>query len=229
MLVNPKMLVGDYSHCYTILMLIQLWVRYSCLMLTLFLALEVQARPVTYTGSAVMSGALNGISFTDAAASFSVTDDTINIYMNSSLSGPTRFSLDAATISFDIAGIGSGTITGPTPFLVTSTLSAPFSLGQPVVGFQSGPNYLLTTAISALYNLEILPRPLYTPRSFEGNAFASSATYETTIGSLYLDGSALSGTSTFIAAEPVPEPSTYMLLFFGLAAAFLCIRRRKTN
>jgi hypothetical protein len=206
----------------------QSWVRYSCLMLTLFLALEVQARPVTYTGSAVMSGALDGISFTGAAVSFSVTGDTMNIYMNGVFS-PTRYSLDAATISFDIAGIGSGTITGPTPFLVTSTLSAPFSLNQPVVGFQSGPNYLLTTAIGALYNLEILPRPLYTPRSFEGNAFASSATYETTIGSLYLDGSALSGTSSFIAAEPVPEPSTYVLLFFGLATAFVCKRWQKTS
>ena len=195
-------------------------------MLTLFLALEAQAIPVTYTGSAVMSGALNGNSFTGAAVTFSVTGDTMNIYRNGFF-GPTQYSLDAATISFSIAGIGSGTITGPTPFLVASTLSAPFSLNQPVVGFQSGPNYLLTTAIGALYNLEIFPRPIYTPRSFEGNALASSATYETTIGSLYLDGSALSGTSSFIAAEPVPEPSTYALLLMTGAGALWLARRRR--
>jgi hypothetical protein len=232
--VNPKLLVSDYWHCYSVVMLFQFWVRCSCLMLALFLTLDLQARPVTYTGSAVMSGALNGINFTGAAVTFSVTGDTINIFKESGFNN--TYKLLTNPITFDIAGIGSGAITGPTPFGVISTDISPLSSGKPVAGFFSGyttfisnPNYLLGTALDSVYNLEILPPPLYAPVSFEGEAFSSTFTFDTPVGSLFLDGSSLSGTSTFIAAEPVPEPSTYVLLFFGLATAFVFTRRQKTN
>lgn len=52
------------------------------------------AVPITYTEQATASGSLNGVAFTNTAASFSETSDTVNIF-----GGPIEFmNSDTATI-----------------------------------------------------------------------------------------------------------------------------------
>ena len=68
----------------------------------------------TYTESALSTGSINGVAFTNALATFTQTGDTANIVSFAGI-----IQLADVTSTFTIAGIGSGTFTGPTISFVT--------------------------------------------------------------------------------------------------------------
>jgi len=182
----------------------------------------VHAAPITYTLSTTASGTLGGTSFTDALVTVTLTADTENV-----VPGPTPFTGAVAnygTAVVNVAGIGTGSFTGPVG--IFSSLNDPASLaffgGTP--GVIMIDNTTDTGIIAELgsafgtYDLRSSLGPLTGPG---GPASGSHTTpvFSTTVGDFTWAIGQTGGTlpSTFTASA-TPEPGTFGILAAGLVA-----------
>jgi hypothetical protein len=189
----------------------------------LLTASSASADPISYTEQAVLSGTLDGISFTDATVTITATGDTANItnpaqnrYINVPLMG---------TVS--VAGVGSDTFTS----LLEVEVQGKSDVG---IALTSGAIILLTADPGAFsgYKLNTSFGPIN-----GGGLFNADLSYATALGSFILDettreGRLGSAPSTFWADGParrVPEPATLALFGAGLAGFAALRRRRKTS
>jgi hypothetical protein len=179
----------------------------------------LQAAPITYTESAIVSGTLGGTAFSNAVITITGTADTTGVVNDF---GVLRNPLSSA--SFSIAGDGSGTFTG-----AIQVFDNPFSSPTAAAGFADtslGLTSILDTfnSVFAAYDLATAIGPITgAPFINPGSAFA------TTAGALVINDS---GTSTFTATTgitAVPLPAALPLFATGLVGlGLLGWRRKKT-
>jgi hypothetical protein len=211
--------------------------NFAAVLGTLLLTISVEtahAVPITYTETATISGILGG--FLDSSARFSNalltltgTGDTANITNPNPATG--LFVNSLTSLSFTIAGVGSGTFTDP--FEVFARSSGIFA---PVVGFNqangigslilgaaniaAASNYDLSTSIGPITGFG-----LANVGSGNGNG-DFFATTVTTVGGGFEISSL--GDATFTAVtSAVPEPSTWAMLILGFAGVGFMAYRRK--
>jgi hypothetical protein len=174
---------------------------------------NAKASPVTYTESATVSGSLNGVSFSNDLLTLTGTGDTTNI---TKLSGASVNSPVTAlfTLSVSVAGVGSGTLTGP--FEVFDVQSPADSVGFIPIG---GPDLLDTmNAVFASYDLSTSIGPI------TGSSFINPPhSFSTNVGALDITSA---GDATFTAVV-TPLPATLPLFAIGLGALGLLGWRRK--
>jgi hypothetical protein len=158
----------------------------------------------TYRESAIASGSLGAVSFTNAEIQLTSSADTANI-QSSIVLGTTYYHVNNIDLTITVAGIGTATFTDS-----TQTLTYPFNQAgfwDPNTGF-----ILLTfNPVLAPYNLNGDIGPVVGT----GDPFREGLP-PTTLGNLHLT-SVVPGL-TFESPAGVPEPSS--LTIAGLGAAF---------
>ncbi len=174
-------------------------------------AFALQAGTITYTEEAVVTGTVGATPFTSALLQLTFVGDTANV-----TGGPTFFTNSAGTLTFSIAGVGSGTITDSMRVFDNQTFAPPAAgIGGTVVGT------LLATfnAAFATYDLTTAIGPI------TGDSFIrTDLSFGTTLGALNLQAARQ---STFTASVgSVPEPATFGLMGLGFGALVLMRRRR---
>lgn len=180
-----------------------------------------EAALLNYTLSGgTISGTLNGVSFTDAAYSFSSVADTNNIESGGPAPIPWTWSrLVPANVTLSIAGFGSATFMSSSIGLTTLNLSS----NSYMVGFGDW-----SSVPSGMYIFSIMEPTAYSlagPISLSGSlGFPLNRAYSTNAGILNLTSA--SGTGTF-AVTAVPEPSSLILMCLGVAG--IGWKRRKAS
>jgi hypothetical protein len=169
---------------------------------------KADAVPVQYTETVTVSGALNGVSFTNQSLTltgvgfapyFGMVARVINVLTN---------------VQFSFLGGTSGTFLNPTSIIQYNTgptayvAFADFVQKLPIVGVldSSLVNYNLTPGVQV-----------------NGQGIAFALTIPTSAGNLRID-SALSG--TFSAVEATPLPSAITMMAPVLGGIFVALRRR---
>jgi hypothetical protein len=198
------------------------------------------AVPITYTETATISGSLNGVPFVDLAFTITGSGDTDNITHNLACCFGNR--LGASTVTFTLAGFGTGVFTDLVNVAVNQTNTGGI-LGQPETGISGAgfgditSNFLILWTIDpafATWDLSTDIGPLTGPGfcNCEGNPppfdpiFGIS--FPTTLGLLHI--STPDPTFTAVAA-PVPLPATLPLVVAALGALGLvgCSRKRRAT
>jgi PEP-CTERM motif len=178
---------------------------------------QAKASPIIYTESFTATGTLNGANFTDAFISLTATGDTSNI-------GTTHFGAFAnpVAVSFTVAGLGSGTLTGGY-IVFDQPGESRAGIASGTISAEVGEIMDTTNDAFATYDLATSIGPVSgTP------LFSSNELFDTSSGSILLNS--VSGDSTFsavLSSAAVPEPSSLALC--GIAGAFglVVARRRK--
>jgi hypothetical protein len=167
------------------------------------------AETITLTESAIATGSLNGNGFTDALLTLTASGDTSNVVNN--VSG--LFNLPNLTVSLNIAGVGTATVTSGGHFFSNeNTDIVGFGGGGEIGGNEEGGLTILGQADSAFgsYNLATSIGPIT-----DSSLVDSNETFNTSAGGLLINSA---GDATFTATVSSPEPSTTLLFGFGLAA-----------
>jgi hypothetical protein len=189
------------------------------------------ASTLTYSFTGNASGSLNGSPFADALLTITAVGDTSSV---SSSSGFYQIDLSAATTSFSLAGIGSGTFSAPT--YIYDFQYAPL---QGSIGFGTGTNgdviqiHGTDFGSTAFLTYDLMgsigPLGYVTdPSVGDWGPPIYPAGSPTSLGALVVTGL----TNTAFQASPseasVPEPTAISLagLGFGLLFAFIAARRR---
>jgi hypothetical protein len=172
----------------------------------------VHAETITYTETATISGALNGVFFSNDLLTLTGTADPANITISSGIF------FNQLSLSFSVAGVGGGTFTDTTSVVanpgltragfsdITADLAILFTTDNPVFS-----TFDLSTSIGPI----------------AGSALFNVTSFGTTAGAFLIESS---GDATFTAvASGVPEPSTWAMMILGFAGIGLIgCRRRKT-
>jgi hypothetical protein len=170
------------------------------------LACSLSADPITYTISGTLSGALNGVSFTDAAVMFTVRGDSAGITGTSTfLTNP------ALSTKFALAGFGTGQFTenmvafaNPEPFMPFPGTTFAYA-GILTADLSRGINFVSPSFIG--WDLASSLGPISASVNFTGGPFA------TTLGILDLAASNLGKTVTF-QVTALPEPRRWDVVHF---------------
>jgi hypothetical protein len=173
---------------------------------------NAKAVPITYTESATISGFLGGVSFTNQLLTLTGTGDTTAISSHS-----VEFD-NLVTVTFSVAGIGSGSLTDPSFFVFDNQ-------GAQLAGFfllPPGVDLLDTTnAIFSSYALATAIGPV------TGSSTFNTGGFHTSVGTLIITSA---GNATFAAVGGVPAvpiPGALPLFATGLGALGLLGWRRK--
>ena len=183
---------------------------------------NAKAIPITYTETATISGSLNGVSFANELLTLTGTGDTGAVAGPASSPGFTGFT-NPVTVTFSVAGTGSGSLTGPYhAFDNQSAEAAGFTNEtlQTSLLFIFGPaafgSYALSTSIGPITDDD-----MWNP----GVSFPSTA------GALIInfvigeEGTFTAATGT--VAQVVPLPAALPLFATGLGVLGLLGWRRK--
>jgi hypothetical protein len=186
-----------------------------------------EAVPITFTETAIISGSLDGISFTDAGITITGVGDT-----NNRLHGQTCCYSIPLTATFTLAGFGSGTFTDLTRVVVNqNTLFSNFGeiTGRSGAGFS---DFTLNTIIlwtegDAFSTYDLLTDISITGAAVLGLLFPNTIpTFPTTLGPLQILTS--DPTFTAVASEiTTPLPAALPLFATGLGALGLLRWRKK--
>lgn len=207
---------------------------FRCVLVSLVSVLCVAhatAVPITYTETAVIVGSLNGVDFEGAQITISESGDTDNIVHG--MPCCFRNNLGTNTVTFALAGFGTGTFTDLVSVVVNQTNTHGFP-GEPETGisgagfsdFTSGLLILWTEHPAfASWDLSTDIGPLTGPGFCNCDPIAAIS-FPTTLGLLHI--SAIDPTFTADAAPaPVPLPATLPLVVAALGAWGLLGWRRK--
>lgn len=178
------------------------------------------AATVTYTISGTGTGSLNGSAFTDAAYSIMLTGDTANV-ASCGTSCQDLGPLNQAVVS--INGFAPVTLTLDTRIGIARGINAFF------FGLDGGSDYLdffVTDAQETAFDFLAGYGPVTGTDVFSLNQFLNIASSG---GALTLSQSSNVQFSTAEGAVAVPEPSTWVMMLFGLGAVGAVVRRRKRS
>jgi len=182
--------------------------------------LNATAVPITYTETATISGSLDGVPFADLAFTITGSGDTDNIVHG--MPCCFRNNLGVSTVTFDLAGFGTGTFTDLVAVVVNQTNTEGIP-GQPDTGISGAgfsdftSNFLiLWTEDPAFANWDLSTDigPLTGPGFCNCDPVANIS-FPTTLGLLHISAP----DPTFTAdAAPVPLPATLPLVVAALGA-----------
>ena len=189
------------------------------------------AFPVTYTETATISGSLNGVPFVDAVITITGSGDTANIVHG--MPCCFRNNLGVSTVTFDLAGFGTGTFTDLVAVVVNQTNTEGIP-GQPDTGISGAgfsdftSNFLILWTLDpafASWDLSTDIGPL-TNAAFcnceQDGVF--DIFFPTTLGLLHISASDPTFTANVAA---VPAPATLPLFLTGLGALVVLLGWRR--
>ncbi len=190
-----------------------------------------KAALITYSESAVLSGSLGGISFSNRLVEITATGDSSHAYQLPTVPGvfilgavsdPIYF---ATSLTFSVSGVGTGTF--------PDVIGVVFNQNNGFAGFSDFTTNLAILGtfigVGGRYDLSTAIGPI------TGSIAAGILSFSTSLGTLAFDGLPFDpvllredGTSTFTAAvASVPEPSTWAMMLLGFAGiGFLAYRRK---
>lgn len=176
-----------------------------------------QAAQITYTLTSTGTGTLGGTPFTDAVVTVTLVGNTANVTTVS----PFLFNPGSATV--DVAGVGTGTLTGIVGIASSFKDLTTFGTSGVVIGHvlnPADPNSF--TGILGQFGSELFGYDLkapFGPDSGEGGPASGShitPVFPTSVGDLtWAVGQSLRP-STFTAVVATPEPGTLAFLGTGL-------------
>jgi hypothetical protein len=208
-----------------------------------FTAQQANASPITYQFSGTGSGAIGGTPFTNALVLYTGTADTGDVETLLFM-GFTFYAVALDSLTVNIAGIGTATVTDPTEiFDIPQTIIDPDGEIPPLPGLILGridnpPDLSSFTGMAAVFSNSLAGYDLTTaigPISGIGGvgfnencAPGPDPCIGTSRGLLsFTSNIEDEGTvSAVLPPVPVPEPATLLLTGGGLATAFVRRRRR---
>ena len=156
-------------------------------------AQPVNAKPITYVITGIMSGTLNGKSFSNAAVTITTVGDTVNITKVTINGFPYYKNLGTTTIQ--IAGVGTATFNGSDSFGALSEFLIPGMIQVGIIDWTIGSSILhIDTPNQAFYDLSTAT--MLTAMSVSDHGVVLS----TTLGNLVVRGT--SGNATFKVTFP---------------------------
>jgi hypothetical protein len=189
----------------------------------------LQAAPITYTDTAMASGALNGTSFSNRLVTITFFADTSNVAPFGNGCAPCLVNL-ASSATVNVPGIGTGTFIDQTGIIGFPFLSPDLGGMAGVALVDAAPQtsglLLIATVNNAFlgYDLASAIGPIQGSAATPDNTIS----YATTLGTF--EWNPYPDTSTFTAAvAPVPEPATLTLTALGLGAVATRYRRRRSD
>jgi len=176
-------------------------------MLCVFLVGAANAVNLTYTETAVVSGTVGATNFSNALITITESADTSGVYV---YGGPGYYT-NPGLVTFSIAGIGSGTLTG-----AYGVFASPY----PAAGFWDGLGDSILDTVNATLGTYDLMTPIgpITDSPF----IRPDVNFTTSLGDLNIQDA---GQATF-SAVGVPEPCSLILLATGLVG-FAIRKQRK--
>jgi hypothetical protein len=188
----------------------------------------LQAAPITYTETAMASGALNGTSFSNRVVTITFFGDTLNVAPFGNGCALCLVNL-VSTATVNVSGVGTDTFKDPTGIIGFPFLSPDLGGMAGVAMVDAAPQtsglLLIATIDNAFvgYDLASAIGPIQGLTGTPDNAI----TYSTTLGTFQWNP--YPDTSTFTAAvAPVPEPATLTLTALGLGGVLTRYCRRRS-